>query len=95
VVTVKQVLSDGHKASATHIYTMVDGNTYTWQSIGRQVDDKSLPDIAPVKLVRRGAVEAGRPAEKPLYERRQKSWPRPKPLISPQREPYPVEDRKS
>ncbi len=55
-VTFNQVLSDGHKMSATHIYTMLDGNTCTWQATGRQMDGKSLPDIGPVKLVRRRAV---------------------------------------
>ena len=40
IVKFNQVLPDGRKASATNIYTIVDGNTFTWKSIGRKVDGR-------------------------------------------------------
>jgi uncharacterized protein (TIGR02246 family) len=58
VVKFNQTLTDGRKASATNIYTRVDDDSYTWQSIGRQVDGEFLPNIEPVKVVRKDAVEA-------------------------------------
>lgn len=45
-------LPDGRKASATHVYTKVDNNTYTFASEGRDIDGKMLPDIGPFKAVR-------------------------------------------
>jgi hypothetical protein len=68
VVKFSQVLPDGRKASATNIYTLVDANTCTWKSIGRNVDGEFLPNIDEVKLVRKTASdtpkETGKPAEK-------------------------------
>ncbi len=54
----KSVLSDGTKASAINIYTYVDDNTYTFQSIGRQVSGKPLPNIDEVTVVRKQPAEA-------------------------------------
>jgi uncharacterized protein (TIGR02246 family) len=65
VVKFSQVLPDGRKASATNIYTPVDENTFTWQSIGRQVDGQFLPNVEPVTLVRKTAVQAEPAAKKP------------------------------
>jgi uncharacterized protein (TIGR02246 family) len=65
IVKFNQVLPDGRKASATNIYTLVDDNTYTWQSIARQVDGQFLPNVEPVKIVRKTAIETEQPAEKP------------------------------
>lgn len=45
-------LPDGRKASATHVYTNVDNNSYTFSSVGRDVDGQMLPDIGPFKAVR-------------------------------------------
>lgn len=45
-------LPDGSKASATHIMTMIDDNSYTWQSIDRQVDGEILPNVEEVLIVR-------------------------------------------
>jgi uncharacterized protein (TIGR02246 family) len=56
VVKFNQVLPDGRKASATNVYTMVDGNTFTWKSIGRKVDDEFFPNIDDVKMVRKSAA---------------------------------------
>jgi hypothetical protein len=68
VVKFSQVLPDGRKASATNIYTLVDGNTFTWKSIGRKLDGEFLPNIEEVKIVRKtagdAAKEAGKAAEK-------------------------------
>ncbi|MGO9113798.1 MAG: hypothetical protein ACLP9L_31600 [Thermoguttaceae bacterium] len=68
VVKFKQVLSDGRKASATNIYTIVDGDTFTWKSIGRKLDGQFMPNIDEVKMVRKTAGDAtkenGRAAEK-------------------------------
>jgi len=52
-----QVLSDGRKASATNIYTCVDADHYTWQSIGRQIDGQFAPNIDEVSVVRKEASQ--------------------------------------
>jgi uncharacterized protein (TIGR02246 family) len=52
-VKLKSVLATGQKASAVNIYTYVDPNTFTWQSIGREVDGEPLPNIDEVKVVRK------------------------------------------
>ena len=54
MIEFRQVLPDGRKASATNIYTMINNNTITWQSIGREVDGHFLPNIGPVKVIRKG-----------------------------------------
>ncbi len=58
VVKFSQVLPDGRKASATNIYTLVDGNSFTWNSIGRKLDGRFLPNIEKVKIVRKTASSA-------------------------------------
>jgi uncharacterized protein (TIGR02246 family) len=65
VVKFSQVLPDGRKASATNVYTPVDANTFTWKSIGRQVDGQFLPNTEEVKIVRKNATAEGKAAEKP------------------------------
>ena len=60
IVKFSQVLPDGRKASATNIYTLVDGNTFTWKSIGRKLDGEFLPNIDEVKMVRKTASEAAK-----------------------------------
>jgi uncharacterized protein (TIGR02246 family) len=71
-VKFSQVLPDGRKASATNIYTPVDGNTFTWKSIGRKLDAEFLPNIEEVKMVRKTASDAvekaGKAAEAPLKQ---------------------------
>lgn len=44
--------ADGQKASATHVYTKVDDNTYTFASENRAIDGSLLPNIGPFKVVR-------------------------------------------
>jgi uncharacterized protein (TIGR02246 family) len=55
VVKFNQVLPDGRRASATNVYTLVDGNTFAWKSIGRKLDGQFLPNIDEVKMVRKTA----------------------------------------
>jgi uncharacterized protein (TIGR02246 family) len=60
VVKFNQVLPDGRKASATNIYTIVDGSTFTWKSIGRKLDGQFMPNIDEVKMVRKTAAMASK-----------------------------------
>lgn len=66
VVKFNQVLPDGRRASATNIYTLVDGNTFTWKSIGRKVGDEFLPNVEEVKMVRKTAGGAAKETQKPI-----------------------------
>jgi len=63
IVKFNQTLPDGREASATNIYTCVDANSYTWQSIGRQLDGQFLPNVEEVKVVRK-AAQPEKPAGK-------------------------------
>jgi uncharacterized protein (TIGR02246 family) len=47
-----QVLADGRQASATNVIRRVDDNTFTWQSIGREIDGQMLPNVEEVTVVR-------------------------------------------
>jgi uncharacterized protein (TIGR02246 family) len=53
IIKFKQVLPDGGKASATNIYTIVDKDTITWQSIGREIDGQFMENVGPIKVVRK------------------------------------------
>ena len=55
IIKFKQVLPDGRKASATNIYTIIDKNSITWQSIGREVNRQFMPNIGPVNVMRKTA----------------------------------------
>jgi hypothetical protein len=72
IVKFSQVLPDGRKASATNIYALADGNTFTWRSIGRKVDGEFLPNTEDVKMVRKTAgdevKEPAKAAEKAKKE---------------------------
>ncbi|MCR4413143.1 MAG: SgcJ/EcaC family oxidoreductase [Thermoguttaceae bacterium] len=80
VVKFSQVLPDGRKASATNVYTLVDGNTFTWKSIGRKLDGEFLPNIDEVKMIRKTAgdvpKEAGKAVEKPRAPKAKKQGTR-------------------
>lgn len=52
-----QILNDGRKASATHIFTPINTESYKWESVERDVDGELLPDIDPVTIVRKGAAK--------------------------------------
>jgi len=47
------VLQDGGKTSATNIFTRVDDNSFTFQSIDREADGEVLPNIDEVLIVRK------------------------------------------
>jgi uncharacterized protein (TIGR02246 family) len=64
VVKFNHVLPDGRKASATNIYTLKDGNTFAWKSIGRKVDGQFLPNLDDMKMVRKTAGSASKEAAK-------------------------------
>ena len=63
VVKMQQVLPDGGLGSMTNVYEMVDGNTYRWRSIDRHVGDSPLPNVGPVRIVRKSSGVASRSAE--------------------------------
>lgn len=64
VVKFQQTLPDGRTASATNVYTLVDGNSFTWKSIGRQVDGEYLPNIGEIKIARAGtSVQSSKEGE--------------------------------
>jgi uncharacterized protein (TIGR02246 family) len=48
----KGTLTDGGIASATNILTKVDDDSYTWQSVNREVDGEMLPNVEEVLVVR-------------------------------------------
>ena len=54
-VKVKSTLGTGQKASSINIYTYVDPNSFTWQSVSREVAGELLPDIDEVTVVRKNA----------------------------------------
>jgi uncharacterized protein (TIGR02246 family) len=59
-VRVHSVLATGQKASAINIYTFVDPNTFTWQSVGRELDGVPLPNMPAVTVVRKETQPARR-----------------------------------
>ena len=62
VVAFRQTLPDGRQGEATNIYTIVDANTFTWQSIKRSVNGEALPDVDAVTIVRKTTTVAGVPS---------------------------------
>jgi uncharacterized protein (TIGR02246 family) len=57
-VKLKSTLGTGEKASSINIYNYVDPNSFTWQSVSREVDGELLPDIDEVTVVRKIAQKA-------------------------------------
>ena len=57
VIKMHSVLKTGEKASSINIYTPVDSNTFTWQSVGREVGGAPLPNIDEVTVVRKQSQE--------------------------------------
>lgn len=51
-ITSKGTLPDGRKSSAVQIITMLDDDSYTWQSTDRQADGEILPNVEEVMIVR-------------------------------------------
>jgi uncharacterized protein (TIGR02246 family) len=52
-IRASNTLADGKKGTAVHIITKIDDNSFTWQSIGREVDGEILPNVDPITIVRR------------------------------------------
>ena len=48
-------LPDGGRSSAVNIITAVDANSFTWQSVSREVDGQLQPNIDEVLIVRKPA----------------------------------------
>jgi uncharacterized protein (TIGR02246 family) len=51
-ITSQGTLADGSQSSAVHIITMIDADSYTWQSIDRQVGGQLMPNLEEVLIVR-------------------------------------------
>ncbi len=49
------VLAGGERASAVNVYTIVDADTYRWQSIDREIGGEMQPNIPEVTVVRQKA----------------------------------------
>ncbi|MFV2069730.1 MAG: SgcJ/EcaC family oxidoreductase [Pirellulales bacterium] len=52
IVRSLQTLNSGEKASSINIITPSDSDSFTWQSTGREIDGRLLPDVGPVTVVR-------------------------------------------
>lgn len=50
-------LADGGKATSLNILTYIDDNSFTWESVNREVDGELLPNVDAVLVVRAPAVE--------------------------------------
>lgn len=53
----KGTLPDGSKTSSVNMITRVDDNTFTWQSVNREVGGELLPNVDEVVVVRQAAAE--------------------------------------
>ena len=53
IIKASRTLGGGEKASAVNILTCVNQNTFTWQSVGREIDGELLPNIEEVTVVRK------------------------------------------
>lgn len=56
-VQIKETLVNGQKASSLNVITFIDKNTFTWELINRQSAGELLPDVGPVKVIRKSADE--------------------------------------
>ena len=56
---------------ATNIYTPIDGNHFTWKSVGREVDGQYLPNMEELKITRAGSEEEAKlAADEPSTEKK-------------------------
>ena len=58
IINAAATMPDGRKTSAINILTMLDKNSFTWQSTGRELDGEILPNIEPIKVVRNVASDS-------------------------------------
>ncbi len=52
VIEAKGVFRNGSESTAVNVLTVVDANSFTWQSLKRTLDGVALPNTPPVKMVR-------------------------------------------
>ncbi len=50
------VTPDGKRLTATVLYVRLDANTFTWQSVNQAVNDQSIADTQPIKVIRQKAA---------------------------------------
>ena len=53
IVKASGTQAGGQRTSAVHIITYVSENSFTWQSVGREVDGEVLPNIDEFQVVRK------------------------------------------
>lgn len=53
VAKTSQVLRDGKRASSINVFTPLDKDSFTWQSVGREIDGELLPSTPKVTVVRK------------------------------------------
>jgi hypothetical protein len=61
LVRTTQTLPDGGAASATQVITMVDADTATVQTVGKEVNGAPEPASEPVTMIRAAEPEASPP----------------------------------
>jgi uncharacterized protein (TIGR02246 family) len=52
IIKTRHTTPGGEKGSSVNIITYVDNDTFIWQSTGREMDGRLMPDIDPVTVVR-------------------------------------------
>ncbi|MBN2291344.1 MAG: hypothetical protein JXM70_02900 [Pirellulales bacterium] len=55
IANTSQVLREGKRASSINILTPLDKDSFTWQSVGREVDGELLPSTPKVTVVRKSS----------------------------------------
>lgn len=58
-------LPDGRRSSSVNIMTLVDNDTFTWQSVNREVDGEILPNVDEVAVVRQSDTQS---VERPVTD---------------------------
>jgi uncharacterized protein (TIGR02246 family) len=53
VVETRHILPTGETGSSVNVLTYVDDNTMKWQSTGREIAGRMMPDIEPITIVRK------------------------------------------
>lgn len=52
VIEANGMFRDGSESSSVNILTPIDADSFTWQSTNRKLEGVSLPDAAPMKIIR-------------------------------------------
>ena len=56
-VQIKQTMASGQQASAVNIFTYIDKNRFTWQSVDREIGDQLLPNVSEMTVIRKTVDE--------------------------------------